>query len=136
DVFNGDLGIIKEITQTIKNGERKNILIVEFVQKKEVIYEKEEIQELQLAYAITNHKAEGGEWTVVIMPATMNHSIMITRNLIYTDITSEKERLLLIGKQNAIEFAIQNNRKINRNSFLTKRIQKHIEYTNRYQKTI
>src|SRR5699024_11295084 len=130
--FNENLSIIKKKNRQIKNGERNNILIVEYVQKKEVIYEKEEIQDLQLAYAITTHKAEGGDSPVVIMPATMNHSIMLTRNLIYTAITRAKERLVLIGNPNAIEFTIQNNRKINRNSFLTERIQKHIEYTNRY----
>src|SRR5699024_10732271 len=128
DVFNGDMGDIKKIIKITKEGENRNAIEVDLGQKKEIVYEREEIKELQLAYAITIHKAEGGESPVVIMPATLTHSMMLTRNLIYTAVTRAREKMVLIGNPQAVEVAVKNNKKISRNSLLTERIQKHIEY--------
>lgn len=125
DVFNGDMGVIKKIIKITKEGEKRNAVEVDFGQKK--------TKGLQLAYAITIHKAEGGESPVVIMPATLTHSMMLTRNLIYTAVTRVREKIVLIGNTQAVEVAVKNNRKISRNSLLTERIQKHIEYNNRHQ---
>src|SRR5699024_1050449 len=82
---------------------------------------------LQLAYAITIHKSQGGEAPVVIMPVTTDHHIMLARNLLYTGMTRAKEKLVFIGTEKAMNIAIQNDKIIQRNSLLYKRIKSYSE---------
>ncbi|WP_040980389.1 MULTISPECIES: SF1B family DNA helicase RecD2 [Oceanobacillus] len=122
EVYNGDLGMIEVMTKE-KNeyGDFIDILKVNFGGQL-VTYKKEELKVLDLAYAITIHKSQGGEAPVVIIPVTTNHHVMLARNLIYTGMTRAKERLVFIGTQKAMDIAIQNNKVINKNSKLATRI--------------
>jgi exodeoxyribonuclease V alpha subunit len=99
-----------------------------------VSYEKSETNELELGYAITIHKSQGGEAPIVIIPATTSHYVMLARNLMYTGMTRAKERIVLIGTQKAMEIAIGNNKLTERNSGLSARIAAYTEYNNRFSR--
>lgn len=77
-------------------------------------YTIEELEDLSLAYAISVHKAQGGEFDIVIMPISSKHFIMLKRKLIYTAITRAKKILILIGDVQMMQQGIrkiENNRK-------------------------
>lgn len=121
-VFNGEMGIIKSITkEKNEHGKEVDIVICEFDDLL-VKYNREEMLEIDLGYAITIHKSQGGESPIVIMPVTMDHYVMLARNLYYTGITRAKEKVVLIGTMEAMNFAIQNNKVLKRNSTLKERI--------------
>lgn len=105
NVFNGDIGIIKNINGT----DRK--CIVNFGDKdssRVVQYERQHLIELELAYSVTCHKSQGSEFETVIIPIINQHYIMLYRNLIYTAITRGKSMVVLVGERDAFKRAIQN----------------------------
>lgn len=104
-VFNGDIGHIKEINAIDMQ------LIIEFgvkEDKKEVIYEKENLTELDLAYSITIHKSQGSEFDIVIIPIMTQHFKMLFRNLVYTGLTRAKKLTIFIGTRKAMSMAVRN----------------------------
>lgn len=115
EIYNGDTGIIKDIKT--EEGTMSVIMDGETVE-----FEKEDLDELQLAYATTIHKSQGCEYDVVIIPLTMQHKRMLQRNLIYTGITRAKKKVILIGDGKALSSAIANNMISNRFSKLKERI--------------
>jgi exodeoxyribonuclease V alpha subunit len=105
EVFNGDIGIIN----SIDNQEMK--LAVSFTSGKEtriVYYEKQDIIDLDLAYAITIHKSQGSEFDVIIIPVVMQHFTMLYRNLIYTALTRAKKMAIFVGTRKAFGIAVKN----------------------------
>ena len=111
-VFNGELGIIEAI-----DTEDKTIL-VKFDDGKKALYQSEDLEELEHAYAITIHKAQGSEFDVVILPIYQIAPMLQTRNLLYTAITRAKKLLIVIGSKGTIDFMIKNNNTKNRNTGL------------------
>ena len=101
-VFNGDVGIVKEINNFTKE------LTVEFDDGRRVIYSYENLEELELAYAITIHKSQGSEYPVIVIPILSGPEVLMTRNLLYTGITRAKECVILIGSSKAVENMIKN----------------------------
>lgn len=99
-VYNGDLGIIKKITE--------NSVEVIFDDEKIVNYESNIIEELELAYAITIHKSQGSEFPVGIIAITNGPPMLYTRNLLYTGVTRAKNLLIMIGKEPLITRMIDN----------------------------
>ncbi len=99
-VFNGDIGIVTRIHA----GE--GALHVDF---DGVIarYERKDLGDLRLAYAISIHKSQGSEFPAVIIPMLLEHHVMLRRNLIYTAITRAKRLCMLVGEPRAIERAIR-----------------------------
>lgn len=131
-VFNGDIGVITKISKEVnENSETVEKMTCDFMGIK-VSYEKSETKELELGYAITIHKSQGGEAPIVIIPATTSHYIMLARNLMYTGMTRAKERIVLIGTEKAMEIAIRNNKLRERNSGLSNRITSYTENNNRF----
>lgn len=109
-IMNGDVGYISNFKyQNLK------ITSVEVTFDTQVVdYTIEELEDLSLAYAISIHKAQGGEFDVVIMPMTSAHFIMLRRKLIYTAVTRAKKTLILIGDVKMLQQGIrkiENNRK-------------------------
>lgn len=90
-VFNGDVGRIKEINEYLK------IMTVLFDDGRVVRYSFEELDELELAYAITIHKSQGTEYPVVIIPVIGGPRMLLTRNLFYTGVTRARESVILLG---------------------------------------
>lgn len=97
DVFNGDMGHVK----TVENGE----LVVELEGGREVRYNKEEQRHLDLAYAQTVHKSQGGERPIIIMVCSTAHSFNLYRNILYTGITRGKEKVFIVGQAKAVALA-------------------------------
>ena len=109
-VFNGEIGRIEKID----NKERQ--LEVEFDDGKTVWYAFSELDELEHAYAITIHKAQGSEFDVVILVIPQTSNMLLTRNLLYTAITRAKKLLVVIGNKNLIDLMIKNNEIKKRNT--------------------
>ncbi|MFD1362692.1 SF1B family DNA helicase RecD2 [Lentibacillus salinarum] len=126
DVFNGDIGTIKDITQIKSDDEIIDVMICDFMGE-EVEYTKDQLNELQLAYCITIHKSQGGQAPVVIIPVSTSHYIMLARNLIYTGMTRAEERMVFIGTKKAMHIAAGNNKVTQRNTKLAKRILSNID---------
>ena len=115
EVFNGDLGYITEVNL------EDRVLKVDF-DGREIEYDSTELDELSLAYATTIHKAQGSEYTVVVIPVMMNHFVMLQRNLIYTGITRAKKVCVLIGQLKALSYAVRNLTVQKRNTRLKERL--------------
>lgn len=96
-VYNGDLGIVWAVD--------KNKIFVRF-DGREVVYEGEDRNSIQLAYAATVHKSQGSEYDTVILVLLPTQSIMLKRNLIYTGVTRARKRTILISTEDAIARAV------------------------------
>jgi len=111
-VFNGEIGrVIK-----IDNKERQ--LEIEFDDGKIVWYAFSELDELEHAYAITIHKAQGSEFDVVVLVIPQASNMLLTRNLLYTALTRAKKLLIVIGNRNLIDFMVKNSEIKKRNTGL------------------
>lgn len=102
NVYNGDIGIIKEI----KTNPKKEI-IIDF-DGNVVKYTPSNFSNFRLAYAISIHKAQGSEFEVVIIPIVSNFNKMLYQKLIYTGVTRSKKRLYLLGEMAALKQAVSN----------------------------
>tara|TARA_Y100001954_G_C15829495_1_gene614314 strand:+ start:1107 stop:3776 length:2670 start_codon:yes stop_codon:yes gene_type:complete len=101
-VFNGDIGKILNIDAT----EGQCLVLYKAGEtSKEVHYEKSDITQMSLAYAITVHKSQGSEFEAVIIPVSTQHFKMLFRNLIYTGLTRAKKRLIFVGSRKALSMA-------------------------------
>lgn len=103
-VFNGDIGILKDVDHI------QNTVEVEFDDKL-AIYVGEQVQNLELAYACTVHKSQGNEFDIVIMPVFNSAPQLMYRNLLYTAVTRAKKLLVLVGYEKVIEKMVNNNSK-------------------------
>ena len=101
-VFNGDVGKIISIDNL-----RDEIKVL-FDDGKEVVYETNMLDELELAYAITIHKSQGSEYKAVIIPALDIPMLLANRNLLYTGITRAKELIVLVGSKDVIYNMVRN----------------------------
>ena len=111
DVFNGDIGSVLHVDRA------KYRLFVDF-DGRTVSYEKDELNDITLAYAVSVHKAQGSEYQAVIMPLLTQHFIMLQRNLFYTALTRAKKLSVVIGSYKALYIAIKNDKPVKRNSLL------------------
>ena len=96
-------------------------VIVRFGQR-EVIYEFGELDELELAYAITIHKSQGSEFPVVVSPLAMPQALLLQRNLLYTGVTRGKRMVVLIGQKKALGMAVRNESTRHRHGGLLQRL--------------
>lgn len=120
-VFNGDVGYVAAIE------EEDQIVTVFYDEERYVDYTPAELDDLELAYAITIHKSQGSEFPVVVIPMYMGPPMLMNRNLIYTAVTRARQMVVLIGNQRAMTFMIRNNRSMERYTSLGYRIRKALE---------
>ena len=102
-VFNGDTGILREINTFAET------VTVEFDERRFVEYSFKQLDELELAYAITIHKAQGSEYPAVIIPLLGGPKMLMNRNLLYTAVTRARRCVTLVGDEKTFE-EMENNR--------------------------
>lgn len=112
-VYNGDIGVIREINKT------RGDMTVEFEDGRVAVYTPDIYNQLVLAYAITVHKSQGSEFDAIVMPITAGGPMIMTRNLLYTAITRAKKMVVLIGDKYNIKKMVDNNYVAKRYSLLT-----------------
>jgi exodeoxyribonuclease V alpha subunit len=100
-VFNGDIGMILSIDNV-----GLSCVVAFFPDKREVVYQKDDILDLDLAYAITIHKSQGSEFGAVIIPVLTQHFKMLFRNLIYTGLTRARNLAVIVGTRKALAMAV------------------------------
>ncbi|NLK12484.1 MAG: ATP-dependent RecD-like DNA helicase [Candidatus Phytoplasma sp.] len=100
-VMNGDIGLVKEFGY---DKDYKPYIEVSFDENK-IRYYKQDLEELNLAYAISIHKSQGSEYPIVILPIIRQYLHMLKKELIYTAITRAKKYLLILGDMNLLTFA-------------------------------
>jgi len=102
-VFNGDIGVIRRI-----DNENLTCVVSFLPDNREVEYHSEDMAELEPAYAITIHKAQGSEFDAVILPVVTQHFRMLFRNLIYTGLTRAKKLAVFVGSRRALAMSVGN----------------------------
>jgi len=107
-VFNGDMGYIQKINEPMRE------LTVEFDEGRCVIYPFSELDELELAYAITIHKSQGSEYPAVILPLLGGPRMLLNRNLLYTAVTRAKSCVVILGSESTVENMIDNEEQLKR----------------------
>ena len=122
-VFNGDVGFINRIDREF------NEVTVVFDECKYVTYDFSQLDELELAYAITVHKSQGSEFPVVIMPMSWFPPVLATRNLLYTGVTRGKQAVVLVGSEDKLRGMIDNNRTKARYSGLKARLKALLDFS-------
>jgi len=100
-VFNGDVGIIQSIDPQLE------LLTVAF-DDREASYDFTQLNELELAYAMTVHKSQGSEYRAVILSAWNASTYLLSRSILYTAITRARELLIIAGREETIHTMIQN----------------------------
>ena len=101
-VFNGDMGIIKQI-----NTFTERVTVI-FDEHRQVEYPFSNLDELELAYAITIHKSQGSEYPAVVLPLLSGPSILCNRNLLYTAVTRAQKCVAIVGRQSMVDQMIRN----------------------------
>jgi len=114
-VFNGDIGVIVRI-----NVEDRTLTLR--FDGNETEYDFTELDEVVLAYATTVHKSQGSEYPIVVAPLTMQHYVMLQRNLLYTCVTRARQVFVLVGTRKAVGIAVSNDKIHKRNTLLAKRL--------------
>ena len=120
-VFNGDTGIIKKINTYSEK------IIVSYEDGKIVEYNYNQLEEIELAYAVTIHKSQGSEYPVVILPILSGPTMLLNRNLLYTAVTRAREYVVLIGNDKVINEMIENEKEHNRFTSLRLRLEEIFE---------
>ena len=102
NVFNGDIGVIHSVDDL-----GLTMVVAFFPDGREVVYQRDDIVELDLAYAITIHKSQGSEFGAVILPVLTQHFKMLYRNLIYTGLTRARQLAVFVGTRKAFAMAVR-----------------------------
>ena len=122
-VFNGDTGILREINEFAETAE------VEFEDGRFAMYSFKQLEELELAYAITIHKSQGSEYPAVILPLLSGPQMLLNRNLLYTAVTRARKCVTVVGNEETFAEMIRNEKQQKRYSALDERIRELSETT-------
>ena len=115
-VFNGDIGFVREINTFAET------LTVEFDDRRMVEYDFKQLDELELAYAITVHKAQGSEYPAVLIPLLAGPKMLMNRNLLYTAVTRARKCVTVVGSEEVFAQMIANRLQQNRYTSLKDRL--------------
>ncbi len=115
-VFNGDIGVIQKIDPSTE-------LLTVLFDDREVEYDFPQLNELELAYAMTVHKSQGSEYRAVVISAWNGSSYLLNRSVLYTAITRARELLIIVGRQETVAAMTQNAKTNRRYTGLKLRLQ-------------
>lgn len=117
-IFNGDTGIIEEINDFAET------MTISFDEGRMVEYSFKNLEELELAYAVTIHKSQGSEYPAVVIPLLTGPRMLMNRNLLYTAVTRAKKCVTIVGDENTFDMMVENNSEQKRYSGLKKQLMK------------
>ncbi len=115
-VFNGDMGNVVEVNETA------GLLTVEFDEHRRIQYQFSQLDELELAYAVTIHKSQGSEYPAVILPLVSGPQMLFNRNLLYTAVTRARRCVTILGNRQTVQEMIHNEKQNKRYTSLCDRI--------------
>ena len=115
-IFNGDIGIIRQIN------EYAHEVVVEFDEHRRVTYAYAQLDEIELAYAVTIHKSQGSEYPAVVMPLLTGPKLLFNRNLLYTGVTRARNCVTILGSSRTLQEMVENNYQNRRYTGLAERI--------------
>ena len=115
-VFNGDVGFITDVDP------EGHMLTVLFDEDREVTYESGDLDDLEQAYCLSVHKAQGSEFPVIVMPVTPGPPMLLTRNLLYTALTRARNLVVLVGSEQVIRRMVENDHVVRRYTTLANRL--------------
>ena len=116
-VFNGDMGVVDNINFYSEK------LTVKFEDDRYVEYPFKQLDELELAYAVTVHKSQGSEYPAVVIPLLSGPRMLMNRNILYTAVTRAKKCVCIVGTEEVFYGMVDNGNEQKRYSTLAKRIQ-------------
>ena len=114
-IFNGDIGVIREIDQS------EQYMEILFDDRR-VLYDFSLLEDLEHAYAVTVHKSQGSEYPIVIIPMYSCPPMLMTRNLLYTAVTRAQAMVILVGREEYVRKMVENDRKAQRYTCLRQRL--------------
>lgn len=123
NVFNGDMGEVISIIKAKETVDKKELLIVSY-DGIEVEYERNDLNQITLAYCCSIHKSQGSEFPIVVMPIVRGYRKMLRRNLLYTGITRAKNYLILCGEPEEFKIGINRTDELERQTTLKDRLRK------------
>jgi exodeoxyribonuclease V alpha subunit len=116
DVYNGDVGVIAAVSH------EEQQITVQFEDGRAVAYDFAILDELGLAYALSVHKSQGGEYPAIVLPLLMQHRGLLQRNLLYTGVTRARQLAVLTGDKRALATAVADERTQERFTGLAQRL--------------
>lgn len=116
DVYNGDVGVIAGVDHD------EQLVAVRFEDGREIAYDFAILDELGLAYALSVHKSQGGEYPAVVIPLLLQHGGLLQRNLLYTGVTRARQLVVLAGDRRAVAAAVADERTEERYTGLAARL--------------
>ena len=123
NVFNGDMGEVISIIKANETVDKKELLIVSY-DGIEVEYERNDLNQITLAYCCSIHKSQGSEFPIVVMPVVRGYRKMLRKNLLYTGITRAKNFLILCGEPEEFKIGINRTDETERQTTLKDRLRK------------
>ena len=100
-IFNGDVGIIQRVDNQLE-------LLTVLFDDREADYDFTQLNELELAYAMTVHKSQGSEYRAVVLSAWNASPYLLSRSILYTAITRAKELMIIAGREDTVAAMVQN----------------------------
>ena len=120
NIFNGDIGYIESI-DTVLGNKKKEVVTIDFMGTR-VMYSREDLINIKHAYAMSIHKAQGSEFSHVIMPVSKNYYKMLYNKLVYTGVSRAKKSLIIIGEEESLIMAVNNDYSTNRKTDLKQKV--------------
>lgn len=116
EVYNGDIGVVTSLSAD--RGE----LAVELPDGRRISYERDDLDQLMHAFAVSVHKSQGSEYSAVVLPLLTQHYMMLERTLLYTAVTRGKKLVVIVGAPRAVSMAVRNGASRKRYTWLAERI--------------
>jgi exodeoxyribonuclease V alpha subunit len=120
DVYNGDLGVVASVDP---KGEKDGVVLVARIDERDVAYTSSQVEHLTLAYAMTCHKSQGGQFDAVVVLLLRAHWAMLAKNLLYTAVTRGKRLVVLVADPWAVRQALSDARREQRRTMLSELLQ-------------